>query len=77
MPLSNNTEIVQLIQDFTRDLGDNVDPEDYPTILVRLLKEIELDMAHGHEDNFSEFLQLLNSLGSEIQERLHSGKWTD
>ena len=70
-------EIVQLIQDFVRDLGDNIDIEDYFPVLVRLLKEIELDMVPGHEDNLSEFVQLLNNVGSEIQERLHSGKWTD
>ena len=59
-------EIVHIIQDFVRDLGDNIDIEDYFPIMVRLLKEIELDMVHGHEDNLSE-----------IQERLHSGKWTN
>lgn len=77
MPPSNHNEIIQLIQDFARDLGDNVDIEDYGPFLVRLLKEIELDAVHGHEDNFSAFRRVLNDLGGEIQERLNSGEWTD
>jgi len=77
MPTPLNSEIEQLIQDFTRDLSDNIDPEDLLPVLVRLLKEIELDAMHGHEDNFNAFQMLLNDLGGEIQERLNTGNWTD
>jgi len=74
---SIHPEIIQLIQDFARDLGDNIDAEAYFPVLVRLLKEIELDLTHGHEDNFSDFRALLNDLGGEIQERLNGGKSTE
>lgn len=77
MPSSNHNELIQLIQDFAQDLGDNVEIDDYAQYLVRLLKEIELDLLHGHEDNVIPFRRLLNSLGSEIQERLNSGEWVE
>ena len=77
MPSSNHNELIQLIQDFAQDLGDNVEIDDYAHYLVRLLKEIELDHLHGNEDNVIPFRRLLNSLGSEIQERLNSGEWVD
>ena len=74
---SIHPEIIQLIQDFVRDLGDNIDVEDYLPVLVRTLREIELDLMHGHEENSSAFRALLNDLGGEIQERLNSGEWTE
>ena len=74
---SIHPEIIQLIQDFARDLGDNIEVEDYFPVLVRLLREIELDLTHGHEDNSSAYHTLLNDLGGEIQERLNGGKWTE
>ena len=74
---STHPEIIQLIQDFARDLGDNIDVEDYFPVLIRVLKEIELDLTHGHEDNPSAYHALLNDLGGEIQERLNGGKWTE
>ena len=74
---SINPEIIQLIQDFVRDLGDNIDNEEYLHVLIRVLREIELDLMHGHEENFSAYRALLNDLGGEIQERLNSGKWTE
>jgi len=77
MSHSIHPEIIQLIQDFSRDLGDNIDEEDYFPVLVRLLKEIELDLTHGHEENSSTYRMLLNDLGGEIQERLNGGKWTE
>ena len=77
MSTYDHSEILQLIQDFAHDLGDNVDVEDIYPVLVQLLKEIELDFTHGHEDNKDAFLQVLNDLGGEIQVRLHSGEWTD
>ncbi len=77
MPLSDHNEIIQIIEDFAHDLGDNIDIDDYLPFLVRLLKEIELDAVHGHKDNFSAFHRVLNDLGGEIQERLNSGEWTD
>ena len=46
-------------------------------MLVRLLKEIELDVVHGYINNIDAFRQVLNDLGGEIQERLNSGNWTD
>ena len=49
----------------------------YFPVLVRLLREIELDLTHGHEDNASAYRTLLNDLGGEIQERLNGGKWTE
>ena len=51
--------------------------EDYGPFLARLLKEIELDAVHGHEDNDSAIHRVLNDLGGEMQERLNSGEWTD
>lgn len=77
MPLSDHSEITQIIQDFARDLGDNIDIEDYLPFLVHLLKEIELDSVHGHKDKISAFRRVLNDLGGEIQERLNSGEWTE
>jgi hypothetical protein len=77
MSASIHPDIIQLIQDFAQDLGDNLDIEDYLPVLVRLLKEIELDLMHGHEENSSAYRALLNSLGGEIQERLNSGVWTE
>ena len=77
MSLDNHSEIVQLIQDFARDLGDNINVEDLFPVIVRLLKEIELDLVHGHEENLRAFQQVLNELGGEIQERLNSGKWME
>jgi hypothetical protein len=77
MPTSIQPEIIQLIQDFVRDLGDNIDVEDYFPVLVRTLREIELDLTHGHEENSSAYRMLLNDLGGEIQERLNSGEWTE
>jgi hypothetical protein len=74
---SIHPEIIQLIQDFVRDLGDNIDVEDYFPVLIRVLREIELDLTHGHEDNSSAYRILLNDLGGEIQERLNGGKWTE
>jgi hypothetical protein len=74
---STHPEIIQLIQDFTRDLGDNIDVEDYFPVLVQVLREIELDLTHGHEENSSAYRMLLNDLGGEIQERLNGGKWTE
>jgi len=74
---STHPEIIQRIQDFARDLGDNNDVEDYFPVLVRLLKEIELDLTHGHEENSSTYRTLLNDLGGEIQERLNGGNWTE
>jgi len=74
---SIHPEIIQLIQDFARDLGDNIDVKDYFPVIVRLLKEIELDLTQGHEDNSSAYRALLNELGGEIQERLNGGKWTE
>ena len=73
---SIHPEIIRLIQDFVRDLGDNIDVDDYFSVLVRLLREIELDLTHGHEENSSVYRMLLNDLGGEIQERLNGGKWT-
>ena len=70
-------EIIQLIQDFVRNLGDNIAVEDYFPVLVRVLKEIELDLAHGHEEYTTAFRMLLNDLGGEIQERLNGGKWPE
>ncbi len=66
MTASLHPEIIQLIQDFVRDLGDNLDIEDYLPVLVRTLKEIELDLTHGHEENSDAYRALLNSLGREI-----------
>jgi hypothetical protein len=77
MSASIHPEIIQLIQDFVRDLGDNVDIEDYLPVLVRTLREIELDLMHGHEENSSAYRALLNNLGGEIQERLNSGDWRE
>jgi hypothetical protein len=77
MSLDNHSEIVQLIQDFARDLGDNINVEDLFPVIVLLLKEIELDLVHGHEENLGAFQQVLNELGGEIQERLNSGKWME
>ena len=77
MSLDNHSEIVQLIQDFARDLGDNINVEDLFPVIVLLLKEIELDSVHGHEENLGAFQQVLNELGGEIQERLNSGKWME
>jgi len=74
---SIHPEIIRLIQDFVRDLGDNIDVDDYFSVLVRLLREIELDLTHGHEDNSSAYRALLNDLGGEFQERLNGGKWTE
>ena len=74
---SNHPEIIQLIQDFARDLGDNIDVENYFPVFLRLFKEIELDLTHGHEDISSAYRMLLNDLGGEIQERLNGGKWTE
>ena len=77
MTASIHPEIIQLIQDFVRDLGDNLEIEDYFPVLVRTLREIELDLMHGHEENSGAYRALLNSLGGEIQERLNSGVWTE
>lgn len=77
MSTSNNDELIQLVQDFVSDLGDNLNIEEYGPLLVRLLKEIEIDVAHGHEDNIDGFRSVLNYLGSEIQEKLNGGKWSD
>ena len=74
---SIHPEIIQLIQDFARDLGNNIDVEDYFPVLVCTLREIELDLTHGHEDNSNVYRALLNELGGEIQERLNGGKWTE
>ena len=70
-------EIIQLIQGFVRDLGDNIDVEDYFPILIRVLRKIELDLTHGHKENSSAYRALLNKLGGEIQERLNGGKWME
>jgi hypothetical protein len=72
--LDNHSEIVQLIQDFARDLGDNINIEDLFPVIICLLKEIKLDLVHGHEENLRAFQQVVNELGGEIQERLNSGK---
>jgi len=70
---SLHNEINQLIKDFVRDLGDNIDIKDYAPYLVQLLKELELDAVHGHGKNIDDFRDVLNNFGGEIQERVNSG----